>query len=47
VECQTAGNGSGIISIAKSRYQDMSSEDTAEEYPLWRAVTKYRLLETD
>jgi hypothetical protein len=25
------GNGSGIISLAKIRYQETSSEDTAEE----------------
>jgi hypothetical protein len=31
VECSTTGNGSGIISIAKIRYQKTSSEDTAEE----------------
>jgi hypothetical protein len=28
------------ISIAKIRYQETSSENLAEEYPLWRAVTK-------
>jgi hypothetical protein len=31
VECYPAGNGSGIISLAKIRYQETSSEDTAEE----------------
>jgi hypothetical protein len=31
VECYKAGKGSGIISIAKIRYQETSSEDTAEE----------------
>jgi hypothetical protein len=31
VECQTADNGSGIISIAKIRYQEKSSGDNAEE----------------
>jgi hypothetical protein len=40
VACQPEGNGSVIISIAKIRYQEISCEDTAEEWPLWRAVTK-------
>jgi hypothetical protein len=31
VECKKAGNGSRRISIAKIRYQEISSEDTAEE----------------
>jgi hypothetical protein len=31
VECEPAGNGSGRISIVKIRYQETSSEDTAEE----------------
>jgi hypothetical protein len=31
VDCPAAGNWSGIISIAKIRYQETSSEDTAEE----------------
>jgi hypothetical protein len=33
VECYTADHGSGIIFIAKIRYQETSSEDTAEERP--------------
>jgi hypothetical protein len=28
------------MSIAKIRYQKTSSENTAEEYPLWGGVTK-------
>jgi hypothetical protein len=35
------------MSIAKIRYQKMSSEDMAEEYPLLRAVTKQRQVEID
>jgi hypothetical protein len=39
VGCSTAGNGSGIITNAKIRYQETSSEDITEKYPMWRAVT--------
>jgi hypothetical protein len=45
VDCSLAGNGSGIISIAKILYQETSSEDMAEEQSLWRAVAKERLVE--
>jgi hypothetical protein len=31
VECSSSGNGSWRISIAKIRYQETSSENTAEE----------------
>jgi hypothetical protein len=31
VECSSSGNGSRIISLAKIRYQETSSEDPAEE----------------
>jgi hypothetical protein len=37
---RTERNGSGIISIAKIRCQETSTEDTAKEQPLWRAVTE-------
>jgi hypothetical protein len=31
VECKPVDNGNGRICIAKIRYQETSSEDTAEE----------------
>jgi hypothetical protein len=40
VERLPAGNGSGRTSIAKIRYQETISENTAEDLGLWRAVTK-------
>jgi hypothetical protein len=35
------------ISIAKIRYKETSSENTAEGLPLWVAVTKQRLVNAD
>jgi hypothetical protein len=40
VECWTVGSGREIIYMAKICYQETSNEDTAEDEPLWIAVTK-------
>jgi hypothetical protein len=47
VGCYKTGNGSGIISIAKIRYQETSSKETAEKQSLWGATTKKKLVEID
>jgi hypothetical protein len=39
-------HGSRGIAIVTIRYQETSSENTAEEYPLLEAVTRKRLVKT-
>jgi hypothetical protein len=44
--CTGLEHGNRRIAIVNIRYQETSSENTAEEWPLLRAVTKQRLVKT-